>query len=269
MKSRKVLFSLFNGLILLALLAGAVSPGSVWAARPAGIEATGFALQFDGANDYVTFGQAASLGLAQFTLEGWIKRTGNGATTTTGTGGVTAVPLITKGRGEGDNSNLDMNYFLGIQASTNYLCADFEEGAGGSTPGLNHPICGSTAIPANSVWRHVAATYSGTSWALYLDGAAQGTLSVGQPLRSDSIQHAGIATAMTSTGAPAGFFTGVMEEVRIWNRALTQAEIQGNMYQAMTSGSGLVARWGLDDGTGTTADDAVGTANGTLTSGPL
>src|SRR6476619_2065128 len=32
------------------------------------------ALQFDGTNDYVTFGAAPSLGLATFTLEAWIKR---------------------------------------------------------------------------------------------------------------------------------------------------------------------------------------------------
>ena len=40
-----------------------------------------------------------------FTIETWFKRDGNGVTTTTGTGGLTAVvPLVTKGRNEGDGS---------------------------------------------------------------------------------------------------------------------------------------------------------------------
>ena len=32
-----------------------------------------------------------------------------------------------------------MNYFLGIDATSGKLVADFEEGASGTNPGLNHP----------------------------------------------------------------------------------------------------------------------------------
>src|SRR5687768_16912784 len=75
------------------------------------------AIQFDGYNDYVTFGTASGLGASSFTLETWFKRTGTGVTTSTGTGGVTAVPLLAKGRSESDGSSKDMNYFLGINSS--------------------------------------------------------------------------------------------------------------------------------------------------------
>ena len=47
--------------------------------------------------------------------------------------------------------------------------------------------------------------------------------------RSDSIQHAGIGTAMTSTGVAAGFFQGTLDEVRIWNVARSAADIQATM----------------------------------------
>ena len=127
-------------------------------------------LQFDGVNDYVTFGQAPGLGTATFTLECWFKRTGTGASLSTGSGGVTAIPLVTKGRGEADGSNVDMNWFLGIRSSDNVLTADFEEGATGSTPGLNHPVAGVTPI-VNNQWYHAAVTYNGTKWQLFLDGA--------------------------------------------------------------------------------------------------
>ena len=36
------------------------------------------ALQFDGTNDYVTFGTASGLGASQFTLEVWFNWTGGG-----------------------------------------------------------------------------------------------------------------------------------------------------------------------------------------------
>jgi len=116
------------------------------------------ALLFNG-NRYVTMGAATStLGASSLTLECWFKRTGAGTSTTTGTGGVTnAIPLVTKGRGEADGSNVDCNYFLGIDATTNKLCADFEAQAGvsGITAGQNYPILGNTAIQ-NDTWYHVA-----------------------------------------------------------------------------------------------------------------
>ena len=148
------------------------------------------ALQFDGVNDYVTFGQAITqLGASTFTLEAWIRRDGAGVTTYTGTGGAVAVPLITKGMAEADGNDTDMNYFLGIDGTSNMLVADFEDAA----TGLNHPVSGVTAIPADGTWHHVAVTYDGATWNLYLDGSVERTLTIGAYTpRSDSIQHAAL-----------------------------------------------------------------------------
>src|SRR6266508_3344906 len=139
------------------------------------------ALQLNGSSQYVTFGAAPGLGAAQFTLETWFKRTGAGVGTSTGTGGIaSAVPLITKGRAQAESSNVDMNYFLGIDAASGgELVADFEEGAAGASPGLNHPVTGVTVLQ-NNVWYHAAATYDGTAWRLYLNGALEAQLTVGQ-----------------------------------------------------------------------------------------
>jgi hypothetical protein len=238
-----------------------------------------YSLSFDGTNDYVTFGQATStLGAQTFTIECWFKWTGGGVTTSTGTGGLTTViPLITKGRGEADGSNLDMNYFLGIQSSK--LAADFEDIDGasidGDAAGQNQPIIGNTTITTNT-WHHAAATFDGTYWKLYLDGVLDNTLDVTNPGYSaprpqfNSIQHAGIGTAMTSTGSPAGYFSGIIDEARIWNYARSQSDIQSGMITEVTSGTGLLGRWGLNDGSGTTALNSIsGSPTGTLTNGPV
>jgi hypothetical protein len=160
--------------------------------------ATNFGLGLNGSTQYVALGAAPSLATSNFTLELWFNRTGAGVGTSTGNLGIAnAVPLITKGRAEAEGSNVDMNYFLGIDATSGKLVADFEEGVGGTGPlGLNHPVAGTTVVTSNA-WHHVAATYDGT-WKLYLDGVLDATLAVNQPARGDSIQHAAIGT--TSRG---------------------------------------------------------------------
>jgi hypothetical protein len=88
-------------------------------------------------------------------------------------------------------------------------------------PGLNHPLLGNENLSDADVvnqWNHVAATYDysgpGTgTLRLYLNGASQGSLFVGRPLRADSIQHFGLGTALTSTGSTGGFFGGALDEV--------------------------------------------------------
>jgi VCBS repeat-containing protein len=224
------------------------------------------ALRLGGTNAYGTFGAAPQLGAAEFTLEAWIRRDGTGIATLTGSGGITAVPLITKGMAEVDDVNTrDMNYFLGITPATGKLAADFEDTATGG----NHPINGTAAIPADGSWHHVAATYDGTTWQLYVDGALDATLTVGAfTPRFDSIQHAALGTALNSTGGVGtqtqGFFNGAMDEVRIWNYARSAAQILSGRTREIPTASGLLGRWGLNEGAGTSAASSVGVATATI-----
>ncbi len=222
------------------------------------------ALALNGSSTYVTFGNAASLGLATFTVETWFRRDGTGVPVSTGSGGIaTFLPLVSKGDAEADASNVDANYMLGINTTGNVLAADFEEGAGGATPGLNHPISGVTPI-VNGIWYHAAVSYDGTTWRLYLNGVLETQVVVGQPVRSDSIQHAGLGTNIDSVGSAAGFFHGALDEVRIWNFARSATQIRADLNSELTSGTGLVARWGLDDAPGVTVADSLLTAPGTI-----
>jgi hypothetical protein len=209
-------------------------------------------LTFNGTNQFVAMGAAPGLNSTSFTVEAWFKKEGVGISTSTGTGGLFAVPLVAKGRAEAEGSNKDFNYFLGIDATSNVIVADLEQGSTGPNPGTNHPIKGVTNICTN-VWYHACVTYNGTTWRLYLNGILEKFLVVNQLPQAASIQHASIASAVNSLGVPDGFFRGSMDEVRIWNTALSPATIATNMTQQITSAAGLVGRWGLNDGSGTTA----------------
>jgi uncharacterized repeat protein (TIGR01451 family) len=230
----------------------------------------GAGLNFDGTNDYVTFGTAAGLATQNFTIETWFKRTGTGIAVSTGTNGVTAIPLVTKGSPQAEDSNVDENYILGIRSSDNVLAADFETYAicGARPAGDNNPIVGVTPI-INNTWYHGAFTYDGIALKLYLNGNLERTLASTCLPRYDSIQHAGLGTYLTSTGTSSGYFQGVLDEARIWNVAHTQSEIRATINSEITSGTGLLARWGINEGSGTTIASSVGTFPGTLTNGPV
>lgn len=197
------------------------------------------ALAFDGVDDYATTGPAPELGLSAFTLEAWIRRDGDGTTFTTGVGGLRLVPIATKGLGEGDGSNIDCNYGFGFWGDV--LGADFEDMA----TGANHPVTGTTAIPRGE-WHHVAATYDGAAWRLYVDGKLDGEAMANATPRADSVHPFAIASALGSDGVARGFLHGALDEVRVWNRARTADELADGMYRTIAQGDGLVRRWGLD-----------------------
>ena len=216
--------------------------------------AAGSGLQLNGTSQYVTLGAAPALNTSDFTLELWFRRTGAGVGTSTGSGGIAnAIPLISKGRSE---SGQNMNYFLGIDVASGVLVADFEDASDDS----NHPVSGATPVTSN-VWHHAAATYDTTTdtWRLYLDGVLDRTLAVGGDFTPApaSAHHAAIGSALTSTGAPAGFFQGTVDEVRIWNQPRTGAQIQQGMTQQMLPVPGLLARYGFEENAGTVVSSSV------------
>ncbi len=223
-------------------------------------------LRFNGTEDYITFGAAPGLNTSSgaFTVEAWIKIEGTGIATSTGTGGISGIPIIAKGRSESDASGRNVNYFLGISTG-NILVADFEESGG-----ANHPATGTNAIPLNK-WTHVAATYGAGTWNLYINGVLDKTESEGAAVPEiNSIQHASVGTAITSNSAspaaePAGFFNGKIDEVRIWNLARSTTQISSNYNLELSSGTGLLGRWGLNENCNSTANNAVGGGvNGTI-----
>jgi len=224
------------------------------------------ALKFDGDNDYVTMGAAPELNVGGppnngLTLECWFRKDGTGKTSGSGSGGVTAMPLFGKGRGESDASNVDCDIFFGITTG-GILVADFETyPATGLTSGQNYPITATNTPIVNNQWYHAAVTYDKATftWKMYLNGVQVGTATAaaGAAPRFDSIQHFGIGAAFNSTGVPEGAFNGVIDEARVWNYARSAAEIAASKDIELSTGTGLIGRFGLNEGIGTTTSSTV------------
>lgn len=214
-------------------------------------------LYFDGADDFVTFGNDPAFRLANFTLECWFRREPDGVATDSG--GLSAIPLIAKGRADG----VGCNFFVGIDADTGRIAANFKD----QVTGITHPLVGKSPLP-HGVWHHAAATFDGREFRLYLNGNLEAaTDPQGLTLRSDSAVPATLGTTLTTSGTPGGWFHGLMDEVRIWNKARTPAEIRSGLNKEITTATGLVARYGMAEISGDLIQTPAGGAPGILTNG--
>jgi Ca2+-binding RTX toxin-like protein len=109
-----------------------------------------------------------------------------------------------------------------------------------SVGGPDRGISAASRLPLNQ-WSHIAVTYNtavgGSTLAIYVNGALvttvagpnQNLLAGNQPLRI------GNSNAQISEG-----FNGMIDEVRVYNRALSAAEIQADMTKAVVFGTPVV-----------------------------
>jgi hypothetical protein len=231
------------------------------------------AFRFAGLGDYafvspfLTEGTSQGLNAREFTLECWFKWDGGGlAIGTSGwpyqisdTGGITAYPLITKGFAYRDDiPGGGVNYFLGIDES-GVLAADLEEYELGAEPGRNRPVRGETPISVD-VWHHAAVTYDGQCWQLYLDGQpdTDGANCPGVVPEDQSLFLTALGSAIYINGWVQGGYSGLLDEVRIWNRALEHEEIMTNMNVPISRAPYLMGRWALDELDSSVFSDSTG-----------
>ena len=162
----------------------------------------GGALSFNGVDSLVRVANSASLNLgAAMTLEAWIQPTAAQS------GWRTIV-----------QREVDA-YFLNASTAAAACGPPAAAHSGGATVFVSGP----TASPVNA-WTHVALTYDGTILQLYVNG-----VQAASQARTGSIQASSNPLRIGGNSPYGEYFQGLIDEVRIYNRALTQAEIQTDM----------------------------------------
>ena len=97
-------------------------------------------------------------------------------------------------------------------------------------------------------WHHVVATYDGTTARIYLDGALLGAETPSVAINVGSTANFEIGHVTPGSNR---YFDGQISDVGVWNRALSQAEIEAALdssLQYVTDGQ--VAFWELNEGSG-------------------
>jgi hypothetical protein len=166
----------------------------------------GGALSFNGNNTTVTIPNSASLQLTTgMTLEAWVYPTANSL----------ASPVIVKQ----ESGGLDYGLYASDGTTLHAVAATHNSTA--PTSGADS-LLGNAVLPLNT-WSHLAATYDGSTLRFYING----TLATSQTFNYSLLTGTG---ALVLGGDSAGNnYQGLMDEVRIYNRALNQGEIRSDM----------------------------------------
>jgi PKD repeat protein len=176
--------------------AGSVS-GAAWTTGGK----NGRALSFDGVNDLVTVAPSASLDLTTgMTLEAWVKP---------------------------DLASKSWQTVLIKEAAGFFSYAVYATGDAARSNGWwgATSVFGPVGAPlAQGVWTHVAVTSDGTVMRLYVNGSQVATAPVGGPLTPS----AGALRIGGNTVWQNEFFDGTIDDVRIYDRARTAAEVQSD-----------------------------------------
>jgi len=175
---------------------------------------TGSGFRLDGNRDGVLIGSATNLQLQDFSIEGWIKRSSSSAASFNGNGNGT---LFALGGGGG-------GYGFWIQQSDSRLTLGKSQ--------VNQVV--SAAVVADTSWHHVAVTKQGTVVVFYVDGQAYPA----PTYNSGGYNFAApgyIGAWLNPSGLVDNSFYGTIDELGIYDRALTAAEI-GAIHGAITLG---------------------------------
>ncbi len=189
-----------------------------------------YALEFDGTDDYVETALFDNNDI--ITIASWVKITGR-------TGFEQDIVCNFEYSGYGLIYDLqgDNKFSLSVHINGGYR------------------VISSDTIVQQNVWNYVVGTYDGDNGYLYIDGVEQSASIVTDGSITDSSYHITFG-ANPDPGYFVQYFNGVIDEVSIWNIALTEQEIQNIMNQRLEgSENGLIGYWGFDEGQGQLVKD--------------
>jgi len=105
-------------------------------------------------------------------------------------------------------------------------------------------------------WQHLALVKSPEQVAVYVNGTLVGTAPASGPINGVG---SGDFIRLGKWAGGGREWNGSMDDVRFWNTARTEAEIQATMFQAVPPQAGLVANYPMNDGVPNTNNTAVTT----------
>jgi hypothetical protein len=206
------------------------------------------ALSFDGTDDYVR-ATGTLPATSELTLEAWVN-----PTTLSTTSGISTLL-------NGDDYIGGIVHWQLLDGGKVQL----QVGNGGT-------VVSTFTVPLNT-WSHIAVAYSATAGTakFYLNGVPYNTATT--TLGAGIGSQAYCVGAWLNNSVPTDFYSGSLNELRVWNVARTDAQLAATYAQALAAQRGLVVGYSFDQGTPAGAnptitnltDNSGNTRNGLLT----
>jgi len=182
-----------------------------------------YSLNFDGTDDYLALSSTVSPTAQQGTVSFWIK------TSYSGPGQNQTI------FSQADSSITTSYLFFGVLTTG-------EVRIGWADGGSVLIKKGSTTVN-NGNWHHVACTSDGSTWKIYIDGSDEGTLTTVTGSGSDGSWYGDITSGSLDIcrigcqerTSKDSFVNGNLDEVAIWDSALSAAQIT-NIYKGESNG---------------------------------
>ncbi len=199
-------------------------------------------LNFDGVDDYVEIPNVTPLGFnGNFTASAWIFPT-----------------EISGGEwvfGNGNAGALNQTLHLGLRDGRMHMGF------------FGNDLEGTTQLALNQ-WHHVTWQFNAGVQTMYLNGDLEAT-SLGGVVPFAGTDPVLIGRAFSPAGFGSEFFNGAMDGVRVFNRALTPAEIEANMFDGVPrTGSDVSVDYRFNETSGSIAfDSSIQNRRGTLVGG--
>ena len=208
-----------------------------------GLAQTDYELEFNSATqDYVQMSNASSViaNKIAFSMSAWVYPQAN--------------PSAHSGI-MGFRNNTDADFYLLQLQNSNNVEARFR-----GSNGMGYDIVATNLLDFNQ-WQHLAFTYDGSYIRLYKDGALVDSSAATGIILQNTLP---LQLGKLDWGTTGFYMTGRLDEIRLWDVALSQTEINSWMCTPIDlthpNYNNLMGYWRLNDGQGTIAVDQ--TANG-------
>jgi len=163
----------------------------------------GKALSFDGVDDYLYVNDTPILKPAAITVEAWFKRSAHDSYDAI----VSKWDHLTGNREyQIDIGTFSTNRISWMISSNGYDCT---------------PLTSSTTI-SDDIWYHIVGTYNGSRMILYVNGMEENSTSYSNGINGGNSQ---LRIGHSYDGTSGYYFNGIIDEVKIYNRALSAEEI--------------------------------------------
>jgi hypothetical protein len=210
-------------------------------------------LNFTG-NSYVSFASDNNLQLdSTITIEAWIRASSWGVSNFSGS-------IVCK---HSWSLNGEQGFVLraGGSGQLNFTIAGLDPSSN-PTSWIN--VTSPTGAMALNTWYHVAGSYDGDTLRAFINGIQVAATPFTGSIVPPTAYPITIGRLSDQAQTPSRYWFGNIDEVRIWNRALSKSEILANKNSHLDTSvmqTGLVGYYRFNEGTGTNINDLSGSGN--------